>query len=108
MKATHKCIICGTKYNSCDICDRYPSWKAIADTEEHFTIYLLIKEYRCGGDIKSIISKLKSLGVTKDNLDDYPSAKEVLEEIMSKDVVVRKSKGKKTQKDLASENAVAE
>lgn len=108
MEATHKCIICGARYNSCDICDKYPSWKAVTDTEEHFTIYLLIQEYKSGGNVKNIIAKLKALGVTKDNLNDYLPAKSILEEIMSKDVVAKKTVSKKTQKDTASKDAVKE
>jgi hypothetical protein len=44
----HTCSICGKKYSGCDTCDStktYMPWRTIVDTQEHYKIFMIIRDY---------------------------------------------------------------
>lgn len=87
-KLTHKCIICGTRYHSCDTCERirtYTPWRTICDSFEHYKVYLALRAFDEGFDTKEQTrSALESLGVKKGTYDDWSSkTKEKLDKIFA-------------------------
>ena len=47
----HRCIVCGKPYRVCDDCLKKHSflpWRTIADTREHYPVYLVLIQYRDG------------------------------------------------------------
>ena len=87
-KMTHKCIICGTRYHSCDTCERirtYTPWRTICDSFNHYEVYLALRAYEEGFDTKEQVrANLISLGVTKDTYRDWPTlTKQKLEKIFA-------------------------
>lgn len=44
----HHCVICGQGYHACDSCDKIHSftpWRSLADTMNHYKIYLILSDY---------------------------------------------------------------
>lgn len=48
MAAILECWICGAKHEYCDVCGKTHGWKYIADTHEHYRIYMIIEEFKRG------------------------------------------------------------
>ena len=48
MAAILECWICGAKHEYCDVCGKTHGWKYIAETQEHYRIYMTIEEFRRG------------------------------------------------------------
>lgn len=47
-KINHWCVLCGTGYHSCDLCNSstaFTPWRALTDTLEHFKIFMILKDY---------------------------------------------------------------
>ena len=46
------CRLCGAKYHRCDHCDELKhvltSWKMVSDTEEHYKIFCILRNYNLG------------------------------------------------------------
>lgn len=42
------CWVCGKPHEYCSHCGETHGWKYVADTREHYQIYMLIEEYRSG------------------------------------------------------------
>lgn len=101
-KINHWCIICGKGYHACDDCVKIRSfkpWRTLADTLEHFQIYMTIQAYN-----DKIINKTKAqaeLGnVDLSDRDSYKdNVKKVLDEIFSEDVPTQKG-AKKNSKNI--------
>lgn len=96
-KLTHKCIICGTRYHSCDTCDRirtYTPWRSICDSFEHYKIYLALRAYEEGiADKDETRSVLEDLGVKKGAYDNWnSSSKNKLDAIFAEPKRVKKVK----------------
>lgn len=43
-----ECWVCGEKHEYCSHCGKTHGWKYVADTREHYQIYMIIEQYRCG------------------------------------------------------------
>lgn len=61
MAATVNCWICGKEHEYCPACDRVHGWKYVADTHEHYQIYMTIEDYR-----KGCISKEEATRILSD------------------------------------------
>ena len=48
MAALIECWICGNLHEYCSHCAAYHGWKYVADTPEHYQIYLTIEDYNNG------------------------------------------------------------
>ena len=69
MDYNHFCKICGKGYNACDTCinqKNYAAWRAIACTQDHFQVYMVLYEYGNGtlekADAKGMLSKVNIEG----------------------------------------------
>ena len=95
-KYTHKCIVCGLEYRSCDNCQRiksYTPWRALCDSWDHYQIYLLIRTFQENLDSKeNIQAQLEKLGVTPGSYSDWPEGTQrLLDEIFDIQAKVKKS-----------------
>ena len=106
-KINHWCIICGKGYHACDSCDSVKSftpWRALADTADHYKIYMVIKQYNSKmitkNEAKTILENIDLTGMNsfKDNV------KTVLNEILKEDVTTRKSSKKKAIEIVVEES----
>lgn len=43
-----KCWICGAEHDYCPTCGDTHGWKYVADTHEHYQIYLVMNDFRSG------------------------------------------------------------
>ena len=72
----HTCIVCGKPYHSCDSCEKiksYSPWRTIADTFDHYRIYVAIKSFDSGIlSLEEVLQELDSLGVTKTTYANWP------------------------------------
>ncbi len=105
-KINHWCIICGKGYHACDSCDSVKSftpWRALADTADHYKIYLVIKQYNSKmitkNEAKTILENVDLTGM--DSFKD--SVKDILNEIFKENSSVRKSNKKKVVEEVAEE-----
>lgn len=64
----HHCTICGNGYYYCKSCQHinsFTSWRAVADTTQHYKIYLLLHDYICGyADKEKTKEQLKHIDLT--------------------------------------------
>ena len=105
-KINHWCIICGKGYHACDSCDSVKSftpWRAIADTVDHYKIYMVIKQYK-----SNLITKEEAramlLNIDLTGMGNFKdSVKKRLDEILKEDVPVRKQSKKKAVKDIVED-----
>ena len=102
-KINHWCIICGKGYHACDSCDSVKSftpWRALADTADHYKIYMVIKQYNSKminkNEAKTMLSNIDLTGM--DSFKD--SVKSVLNEILKEDVPARKLNKKKVVEEV--------
>ena len=103
------CIICGTGYHACDSCDSMKSftpWRAIADTVDHYKIYVIIKQYK-----SNLITKEEArnmlLNIDLTGMENFKeSVKNRLNEILKEEIPIRKQSKKKIINDV--EEPVAE
>lgn len=86
----HWCVLCGTGYHACDSCNKekhFTPWRTLTDTIEHYKIFTILKDYNNKlinrEQAKELLSGLDLTG--KDNYK--ASAKKVLEDICTDDVV---------------------
>ena len=108
-KINHWCIICGTGYHACDSCDSMKSftpWRAIADTVDHYKIYVIIKQYK-----SNLITKEEArnmlLNIDLTGMENFKeSVKNRLNEILKEEIPIRKQSKKKIINDV--EEPVAE
>ena len=47
-----RCWVCGKEHDYCPNCGRTHGWKFVADTHEHYQIYMIMKEYEGGSYTK--------------------------------------------------------
>ena len=105
---THKCIICGTRYHSCDTCERirtYTPWRSICDSFEHYKVYLALRAYDEGFNSKEETKEaLENLGVKKGTYSDWqPKVAEKLDKIFAEP-----KRSKKVKIDPVVEEVVTE
>lgn len=43
-----KCWVCGAEHDYCPTCGQTHGWRYVADTMEHYLVYMTIEEYRSG------------------------------------------------------------
>ena len=43
-----KCWVCGAEHDYCPTCGKTHGWKYVADTYEHYQIYMVMKDYNGG------------------------------------------------------------
>ena len=105
-KINHWCIICGKGYHACDSCDPVKSftpWRTIADTIDHYKIYMIIKQYNSKmitkTEAKNMLTNIDLTGIKtfKDNV------KTTLNEILKEDGFGRKSSKKKATEEVTVE-----
>lgn len=58
MASTVECWVCGKKHEYCEPCHRLHGWKYVADTPEHYQVYITIEEFR-----KGILTKEQAISV---------------------------------------------
>lgn len=102
-KINHWCVVCGKGYHACDSCNdtkTFTPWRVLADTPEHFAIFMVLRDYNNG-----VISKDEA----KDMLSNYDlrekdtfkdSAKKLITDIFNDDT----SKTKRKTKNIDAEN----
>lgn len=96
-KINHWCIICGKGYHACDACDKvrtFTPWRKLADTPEHYQIYLVLKQYK-----NKVISKAEAKTMLNNiGLADMDSFKDgvnkLIAEIFRDDVANKKTNRK--------------
>lgn len=106
-KINHWCIICGKGYHACDSCDSVKSfmpWRILADTAEHYKIYMVIKQYNSKmitkNEAKTMLSNIDLGGM--DSFKD--GAKSILDEILKEDTPSRKPNKKRAAEEIAEES----
>lgn len=112
-KLTHRCIICGTRYHSCDTCERirtYTPWRTICDSFEHYKIYIALRAYEEGFETKDQIrAALDNLGVKKGTYDNWSAkTKEKLDKIFSEPKRANKAKTEPTTEEVVNEEEAVE
>lgn len=99
-KINHWCVICGRGYHACDACNKttnYTPWRSLADSQEHFQIFMILRDYNNKRIGKSEAKKLLS-GMDLSGMDSFKAgARTVLEEILKETPAKRKSTGKKKE-----------
>lgn len=66
------CMICGKTYKYCPDCERTESYKDVVDTPSCYSVYLTVIEHRDKViDSNKAIEKLKTVNMTKSNLDKF-------------------------------------
>lgn len=80
--------MCGTKYHHCDSCrveDYHRPWLTICDTEQHYKLFRIVKDFSDGNISKySAVKELKKIGVEKKNISEYKeNIQNILNEIFS-------------------------
>ena len=107
-KINHWCIICGKGYHACDSCDSVRSftpWRALADTVEHYQIYMVIKQYNSKLITKSE-AKAMLINIDLTEINSFKdSVKTILKEILKEDAPARKSSKKKIIEEVIEESA---
>lgn len=58
MAAMVTCWVCGKEHEYCPTCDKVHGWKYVADTHEHYQVYMIIEEYRNGVYTKEEAAKV--------------------------------------------------
>ena len=109
-KLDHKCIVCGTMYESCDNCKQiksYTPWRSLCDSWDHYQIYLLIRTFQEGLDTKeNLQAQLKKLGVTSGSYANWPEGtKKLLNQIFE---TPKKKKSVKVETIMQDEYPVIE
>lgn len=87
-KINHWCVLCGTGYHSCDLCNSsktFKPWRALTDTLEHFKIFMILKDYNNGVIDKEEARELLSAFDLSDRETYKESAKSVLAGIYKDD-----------------------
>lgn len=85
--AENWCRICGKKYKVCDRCDtarnRTP-WRVIADTAEHYQIWIVIRQYKQNLITKQKAKEMLSNIPFQDELDTFiPAVRDTINSIMT-------------------------
>lgn len=108
-KINHWCIICGKGYHACDSCDEIQSftpWRKLADTPEHYKLYILLKQYNSKlitkDEAKSMLANIDLTGMETFK----ESAKVVLDEILKEDTPTRKTSRKKVVEEVADNEPI--
>lgn len=92
-KINHWCIVCGAGYHACDSCKETNGYRTVADTPEHYQLYLLVCDYRDGKINKEQMQiELKRVaGITKENYLTYKPIKDSVlnqfKNIFSEDII---------------------
>ncbi len=60
-----KCWVCGAEHDYCPVCGQTQGWKFVADTPEHYQIYMVMKEYEANAITKDKAAETleKSAGI---------------------------------------------
>lgn len=105
----HKCDICGNEYYFCPDCGNAKSftpWRTIADSVEHYKIFLILRDYTN----KYIdITEAKRLLSMRDlnGLDNFRlEIKNVINDILAYQDIVTVTSKKKTNKIVNSEKTI--
>jgi hypothetical protein len=106
---THKCIVCGTRYHSCDTCERirtYTPWRSICDSFEHYKVYLALRAYEEGFNSKEETKEaLEVLGVKKGTYGDWqPKVVEKLDKIFAESKRSKKAKIEPVVEEVVTED----
>lgn len=63
-----RCWVCGEMHDYCPTCGQTHGWKYVADTYEHYQIYMIKEEVKSGTfSKKEAVEKLAELGVKAEN-----------------------------------------
>ena len=79
------CWVCGKEHDYCPTCGRTHGWRYVADTHEHYQIYLAMSEFQAGALTKAEAAEmLAKLGVTPDaNLSwMIPAVEKIIRDII--------------------------
>ena len=101
----HQCSICGKKYHFCLDCGNAKSftpWRTIADTIEHYKIFIIIRDY-VNKNINKSEAKLQLNKLDLSEIDIFvPEIKIVIEDILKEEEVVVKKINKKSKTHVNS------
>lgn len=86
MTPNHVCKACGVAYYACEKCDKMRSWRAVADTIEHYQVYQILVLYSRNELSKADARKqLHNAGVSMASADEYtPGNAEMIREIFAR------------------------
>lgn len=69
MASLVECFICGKEHEYCESCGKTHGWRYVADTYEHYQVYIIIEEFR-----KGILTKEQAISILSEkcnvNADD--------------------------------------
>ncbi len=87
-KMRKTCEVCGTEYEVCVSCEKIHSWRAVADTLEHYYILTVLMDYMTKKDAGEALASLKRWGIDVTARDGYaPHIQKLLAEIEEKAAV---------------------
>ena len=81
-----ECWICGKPHEYCSHCAAYHGWKYVADTPEHYQIYLTIEDYNDGvitkEEAKSYLNEIHGIKSSDDLSWMLPNVEKNIREII--------------------------
>ena len=82
------CKVCGKEYRPCIRCIQYKNnftgWRNLTDTEDHYKVFIIVKDFLNGADKETCRSYLEHVNIT--DKDSYKeSIRNALDEIMKPD-----------------------
>ncbi len=80
-----QCRVCGNEYEYCYSCEKVHSWRALADTTDHYYILNVLMEYQIDHDATKAYRALQKRGADIRDTDRFlSSVKSLMVEIASK------------------------
>ena len=102
MASIVECWVCGAEHEYCDVCGKTHGWKYVADTQEHYRIYMTIEEYRKGilskEEAASRLSEYCNVNANDDLSWMLPNVEKGVREIIGDKEVVLEKNNKTTKK----------
>ena len=102
MASIVECWVCGAEHEYCDVCGKTHGWKYVADTQEHYRIYMTIEEYRKGilskEEAASRLSEYCNVNANDDLSWMLPNVEKGVREIIGDREVVSEKNNKTTKK----------
>ena len=102
MASIVECWVCGAEHEYCDVCGKTHGWKYVADTREHYHIYMIIEEYRKGilskEEAASRLSEYGNVNANDDLSWMLPNVEKGVREIIGDREVVSEKNNKTTKK----------
>ena len=79
------CEVCGREYEVCVSCEKLHSWRAVADTLEHYYILTVLMDYMTKGDAAEALASLRRWNIDVADREGYaPHIQKLLAEIEEK------------------------